>query len=127
MKRLYRDKTNEMLAGVCSGIAEYLDVDPTIIRLVFVLFAFLGGGGVWVYLVLWIIMPEKPITLPETAKIEEKSSAEEKVMAKKPAAAKKTASKAPAKKPAQSSAAKKPPAASKSKAKPKAEADTKKD
>lgn len=60
MKRLYRNKSNEMIAGVCSGIADYLDVDTTIIRLIFVLFAFLGGGGVWIYIVLWIIMPERP-------------------------------------------------------------------
>jgi len=64
MKRLYRDHSNEMLAGVCSGIAEYLDVDPTIIRLVFVLFTFLGGGRLLIYLKLWIIMPEKPVALP---------------------------------------------------------------
>jgi len=114
MKRLYRDHSNEMLAGVCSGIAEYLDVDPTIIRLVFVLFTFLGGGGLWIYLVLWIIMPEKPVAL--TSPVDEmekpdqtaiavkepqpvKQAAEKKIPAKKSTAKSKTsAKKTPAKK-----------------------------
>lgn len=109
MKRLYRDKDNEMIAGVCSGIAEYLDVDPTVIRLVFVLFALMGGGGLWIYLVLWIIMPEEPVTLPEVVEILEKpketakaaeetpktpeKKAAEKSLSKKPAAKAKTSTK----------------------------------
>jgi len=59
MKRLYRNKTDVMIAGVCSGLGEYLDVDPTAVRLAFVLLLFVGLGGLWIYLVLWIIMPEK--------------------------------------------------------------------
>jgi len=99
MKRLYRDKSNEMIAGVCSGIADYLDVDPTIIRLVFVLFAFLGGGGVWIYLVLWVIMPEKPVTLPEVVEVQEKAAPKEEMKEVKQEPAKKTPEKkAPAKK-----------------------------
>jgi phage shock protein C len=60
-KRLYRSRTDVMLGGVCGGLAKYLNVDPTIIRLVFVLLLFLGGGGFWIYLVLWIITPVEPL------------------------------------------------------------------
>ena len=57
MKRLYRSRTDVMIGGVCSGIAKYFEVDPTAVRLAFVLLLFAGGGGLWIYLVLWIIMP----------------------------------------------------------------------
>ncbi len=60
MKRLYRNKSDVMIAGVCSGLGKYLDVDPTAIRLAFVLLSFIGLGGLWIYLVLWIIMPVGP-------------------------------------------------------------------
>jgi len=60
MKRLYRSNTDVMIGGVCSGIAKYFDVDPTAVRLAFVLLLFAGGGGLWIYLVLWIIMPQEP-------------------------------------------------------------------
>jgi phage shock protein C len=60
-KRLYRSRTDVMLGGVCGGLAKYLNVDPTIIRLVFLLLLFLGGGGFWIYLVLWIIAPVEPL------------------------------------------------------------------
>jgi len=113
MKRLYRDKSNEMIAGVCSGIAEYLDVDATIIRLVFVLFAFLGGGGLWIYLVLWVIMPEKPVTLTEVVEVQEKAApVKEAKDGKKEPAKKTTATKTPTKKstPAAKASTKKPTA-----------------
>ena len=60
MKRLYRDRSDVRIAGVCSGIGKYLDLDPTAIRLAFVLLIFIGGGGLWIYLILWIIMPYEP-------------------------------------------------------------------
>lgn len=60
MKRLYRSRTDVMIGGVCSGIAKYFEVDPTAVRLAFVLLLFAGGGGLWIYLVLWIIMPLEP-------------------------------------------------------------------
>lgn len=79
IKRLYRSRTDLMLGGVCGGLAKYLNVDPTIIRLVFVLLLFLGGGGFWIYLVLWIITPVEP--LPEsTSVIEVEPSREEKAV-----------------------------------------------
>lgn len=58
-KKLYRNKENKMLAGVCSGIAEYVNIDPTIIRLIWALIA-LTGTGVVAYLVCALIIPEKP-------------------------------------------------------------------
>jgi phage shock protein C len=59
MKRLYRSKKNRKIAGVCGGIAEYLDVDPTLIRLIWVLGTLLWGAGIIAYLIAWIIIPEK--------------------------------------------------------------------
>ena len=56
-KRLYRSSTNCMLAGVCGGIAEYFNIDPTLVRLAWVLFSALGGSGVLAYIVAVIIIP----------------------------------------------------------------------
>jgi len=60
MKKLYRNKRNGMIAGVCSGLADYLNVDVTIIRLIFVLLLFFYTGGFWIYLIMWIIVPLEP-------------------------------------------------------------------
>lgn len=57
-KKLYRSTTNCMLAGVCGGIGEYFDIDPTLIRLAWVLFSALGGSGVLAYIVAAIIIPK---------------------------------------------------------------------
>jgi phage shock protein C len=60
-KRLYRSRTNRMLAGVCGGIGEYFDVDPVIVRVVVVALSISGGlPGMLPYLVLWAIVPEGP-------------------------------------------------------------------
>ena len=58
-KRLYRSKTDAILGGVCSGLAKYLQIDPTLIRLIFVLITLAGGAGVLIYIVMWIIVPEE--------------------------------------------------------------------
>ena len=58
-RRLYRSRTDKMLGGVCAGLGELLDIDPTIVRLVFVLLTIWGGAGAVVYLVLWLIAPYK--------------------------------------------------------------------
>ena len=60
-KKLTRSADNRMLAGVAGGLAEYLDMDPALIRILFVIIALLGGGftGILIYVVLWIIMPEQ--------------------------------------------------------------------
>lgn len=59
-KKLYRSETNRWLLGVCGGLGEYFDIDPTLIRVLFIVFALVFGGGFLLYLILWIIMPMKP-------------------------------------------------------------------
>jgi len=56
-KRLTRVDEGRMIAGVCAGLAQYLGVDATLVRLVFVLLALFAAGGVLLYLILWLIMP----------------------------------------------------------------------
>ena len=58
-KKLYRNTSNKMIAGVCSGLAEYINIDPTIVRLIWALIA-LSGAGLVAYLIAAIIIPEKP-------------------------------------------------------------------
>ena len=58
-KKLYRNTSNKMIAGVCSGLGEYLKIDPTIIRLIWALIA-LSGAGLIAYLIAALIIPEKP-------------------------------------------------------------------
>ncbi|MCK9639497.1 MAG: PspC domain-containing protein [Prolixibacteraceae bacterium] len=57
-RRLYRDPDDKVLGGVCGGLGAYFAIDPVIIRILFVLIFFLGGSGVLVYLVLWIVVPK---------------------------------------------------------------------
>ncbi len=59
-KKLYRNTNNQMIAGVCSGLADYLNLDVTIVRLIFVALFFLGGNGLLIYFILWIITPIQP-------------------------------------------------------------------
>lgn len=56
-KRLYRSESNRMLCGVCAGIAEYFNLDPTLIRPAWALFCVLGGSGVLAYILAAIIIP----------------------------------------------------------------------
>jgi phage shock protein C len=60
VKKVYRSREDKIIAGVCGGIAEYLDVDSVWIRLVAVLLVFLSGIGLVMYIVAWIIMPKNP-------------------------------------------------------------------
>ena len=59
MKRLVRIKEGRMLGGVCGGIAKYLDIDPVIIRILWVAFTLVVGVGLLVYVVAWILIPEE--------------------------------------------------------------------
>ena len=59
VKRLYRSRDNRMISGVCAGLAEYMDVDPTIVRLLAVLGLFAGGATFWAYLVMMLVVPEE--------------------------------------------------------------------
>jgi phage shock protein PspC (stress-responsive transcriptional regulator) len=70
-RRIYRNTDNEIIGGVCSGIATYFNIDPVIIRLLFVLGLFMGGG-VLVYIILWAIIPEAKTT---TEKLQMKGEA----------------------------------------------------
>jgi phage shock protein C len=56
-KRLYKSNSNRMISGVCGGIAEYINIDPTIVRLLWVAFCFVGGAGVIAYIIAAIVMP----------------------------------------------------------------------
>jgi len=64
----YRSSSNKVVAGVCGGLAEKLVIDPVIIRLVFVLLAVFAGGGILAYIILWIVLPERPWTDAYTSK-----------------------------------------------------------
>ena len=57
MKKLYRSNSQKMVAGVCGGIAEYFNIDPTLVRLGFVALSFMFGGGLLVYIVAAIVIP----------------------------------------------------------------------
>ena len=59
-KRLYKSNENRMIDGVCVGIAEYFDIDPTLVRLGWVLFCALGGSGIIAYIIAAIIIPKRP-------------------------------------------------------------------
>ena len=59
-KRLYRINQGKMIAGVCGGIAEYFQLDPTLVRLGWVLFCALAGSGILAYIIAAIIIPRKP-------------------------------------------------------------------
>jgi phage shock protein C len=60
-KKLYRSTKDKMIGGVAGGLAEYFDIDPTLARIIFVVSLFMGGTGVIAYILLWIIVPEKPV------------------------------------------------------------------
>ncbi len=74
-KKLYRSRRQRMLGGVSGGLAEYFDVDVTIVRLVWVLTFFAGGGGFLAYIIAWIVIPETP-ALEGELPAEEESGAE---------------------------------------------------
>jgi len=61
-KRLYRSRTDRMLGGVCAGLGKYFNVDPTLMRLAFALIFFAGGGGLLLYVIMWVVVPEEPLT-----------------------------------------------------------------
>jgi phage shock protein C len=63
-KKLFRSITDKKIAGICGGFGEYFNIDPTVMRILFVAGFFLTGSLVfWLYLVLWIVIPESPNVL----------------------------------------------------------------
>ncbi len=84
-KKWYRSRKDKMIGGVAGGLAEYFDVDPTIVRILFVVGLFMGAGFL-AYILLWIIVPEEPLGAeqnsqntvePETIKTEAESNTEQ--------------------------------------------------
>jgi phage shock protein C len=59
-KRLYKSRTDSKICGVCGGIAEYFDIDSTLVRLGLVIFCCLGGSGVLAYIIAALVMPDEP-------------------------------------------------------------------
>jgi len=59
-RKLYRSRANSVIGGVASGLAEYFNLDPLIVRILFVVMALVGGGGLVLYIALWIFVPENP-------------------------------------------------------------------
>jgi phage shock protein C len=59
-RKLYRSRTERMLAGVCGGLAQYFNLDPTLIRVLFIVLTVLGGAGLVIYVAMWIIVPKEP-------------------------------------------------------------------
>ena len=59
-KRLYKSNKNKSICGVCGGIAEYFDIDPTLVRLAWVLFTCFAGSGLLAYIICAIVIPEDP-------------------------------------------------------------------
>lgn len=57
MAKSLRRASNGMIAGVCAGVARYFDMDPTIVRILWVVFCLCGGAGVLIYLIMWLIVP----------------------------------------------------------------------
>jgi phage shock protein C len=67
VKRLYKSRKNKVIDGVCGGIAEYFEVDPVLVRVIFVLFFFFGGSAIIAYIVGMIIMPRLPLETEQEA------------------------------------------------------------
>ncbi|NQV01342.1 MAG: PspC domain-containing protein [Bacteroidia bacterium] len=65
-RRLYRSTTDRVIGGVASGLANYFKLDPLLVRLLFVIFAIVGGGAVIIYIILWIVTPDGPMENNQT-------------------------------------------------------------
>jgi phage shock protein C len=59
-KKLYRSRKERIFAGVCGGLAEYFGIDPTWVRLLFIVFFFLGGAAFLIYILFWLLVPLSP-------------------------------------------------------------------
>ncbi len=60
-KKLYRSRTDSMIAGVCGGLAEYFDIDASLVRIGAVLFTLAWGSGLLAYMILWLVVTQKPL------------------------------------------------------------------
>ena len=59
-KKLYRSRTDRMLWGVCGGLAKYLNMDPTIVRVIAVVSLLVGSLGFWIYIIMALVVPTEP-------------------------------------------------------------------
>lgn len=59
-KRLYRSRRDKMVAGVCGGLAIFFGIDPTWMRLLFIIFILMGGSALLAYLIMWAVVPLEP-------------------------------------------------------------------
>lgn len=64
VKRLMRSSRDKKIGGVCAGLADYFDIDPTIVRVVWLLAILFGGTGLLAYVILWIVLPLAPAGMP---------------------------------------------------------------
>ena len=69
-----RSRTDEKIAGVCGGFAEYLEIDVTLVRLIWLAALFLGGWGLIAYIVAWIVMPREPLPQHASSTVQPSSS-----------------------------------------------------
>ncbi len=76
MERLTRSKEDQIIAGVAGGFAEYFQVDPVLVRLIFVILTLGGGSGVLVYIILWLVMPESGSESKSTQEAVEENKAD---------------------------------------------------
>jgi phage shock protein C len=60
IKKLYRSSKQRIIAGICGGVAEYFNIDPVIVRLIWILFCFAWGLGIILYIIAWFIVPRNP-------------------------------------------------------------------
>ena len=65
IRRIYRSEENRIFAGVCGGFGEYFNIDPVIIRLVWILFVMAGGSGIILYIIAWLIIPKQPMNIDD--------------------------------------------------------------
>lgn len=71
MKKLYRSDKQKIVAGVCGGIAEYFEIDPVLIRLIWIVLIVFGGTGVLAYLIAWIVIPHREVNREDPTPITE--------------------------------------------------------
>jgi len=76
-KKIYKSNTDKMICGVCGGIANYLGIDPTIVRLLWAITLVVGGTGFLMYFIFAIIMPDEPIEIFERDNAEDKNKTED--------------------------------------------------
>ncbi|MCL6591412.1 MAG: PspC domain-containing protein [Firmicutes bacterium] len=76
-KSLYRSSSNRKIAGVAGGIAEYFDIDPTLVRLLWLVAIFTGGVGVLAYIIAWVVIPEAPFTTNSGSRAAEEGASPE--------------------------------------------------